>query len=119
MVWSPWTRNGMPRINGFFNFEDGDTIWLGTPGRCWSSLESHGHSTDRSQPPADGSFVVESGFGWNIRRAGRLNIIRNDLRPRILSRRRIGIRDPGPLVRRHSMELVFSSARGTSYHDAT
>jgi hypothetical protein len=75
MVWVPWTDNGESRLNGFFNFNVGSTIWLGTP---WAE---YSHAILQWQfnwaimaPPVDGSFIVQSGFGWNSGHTGRLNI---------------------------------------------
>jgi hypothetical protein len=85
MVWIPWTDNGVPRINGFFNFEVGRTILLGTP---WMVLTNNNpvmpwqFNWATMTPPDAAStfdksgagFVVESGFAWSSGRIGRLNI---------------------------------------------
>jgi hypothetical protein len=76
MVWIPWTNNGVPRINGFFNFSVGTTILLGTP---WMVPTNNPYlpwqfNWATMTPPDAASFFVESGFAWNSGRIGRLNI---------------------------------------------
>lgn len=74
-VWIPWTDNGTARMNGFFNFSVGNTIWLGTPFAAVDYFNSQWMFNWGIMAPAvDGSFLVKSGFGWNSGRTGRLNI---------------------------------------------
>jgi hypothetical protein len=85
MVWIPWTNNGVPRINGFFNFLfDGFSIWLGTPWIVptnnpvmpwqfnWATMEPPDVTGVIFQ--SGRGFLVASGFAWNSGPTGRLNI---------------------------------------------
>jgi hypothetical protein len=66
-VWIPWTNNGVPRMNGFFNFDDGNTLSIGMP---WIVPSNNLYipwqfNWATMSPPDNSGFVVESGFAWN------------------------------------------------------